>query len=112
MCIRDSIQDGAQIVTVNCRLVEGKHVRALVDAVSAGLDQGIRKFVVDMTGADWINSAGVSALVKVHRIITEQEGRLLLARVSPKVEHILTITKLARVFTRRGSVEEALAALE
>ena len=112
MSIQYTVHDDIQVVTVNSRLVEADHVRALVDVVNAGLEQGLRKFVIDMSVADWINSACVSALVKVYRIVTEQEGKLLLARVAPKVEHILIITKLARIFTRCATVAEALAALK
>lgn len=101
----------AQIVKVDSRLVSAGDVRELVGAVERGITSGVRKFVIDMSGADWINSAGISALINAYRKAQDVEGNLVLSKVSAKVEQILIITKLARVLRHFPTTEEAITEL-
>ncbi len=111
MGIGTNIQGDIQVVTVDSRLVAVGDVRDLVGAVEQGIGQGLRKFVLDMTGADWINSAGISALINSYRQAQDAGGDLVLAHISSKVEQILVITKLAKVFRSYPTVAEAIAAI-
>ena len=111
MGIEIRIQGEIQLVTVDSRLVAAGDVRDLVGAVEQGIARGLRKFVLDMAGADWINSAGISALINTYRQAQDAGGDLVLARITSKVEQILTITKLARVFRSYPTVEAAIAEL-
>ena len=111
MSVKIDIRGEVEILAIDSRLVSADHVRELVDAVKHGIDQGVRKFVVDMSGADWINSAGISALINSYRHAQDVEGNLVLAKVNAKVEQILVITKLSRIFKRYPTIEVAIKAL-
>jgi anti-sigma B factor antagonist len=111
MGIGTNIQGEIQVVTVDSRLVAVGDVRDLVGAVEQGIARGLRKFVLDMAGADWINSAGISALINAYRQVQDAGGDLVLARLTAKVEQILIITKLSQVFKSYVSVDEAIEAL-
>jgi anti-anti-sigma factor len=111
MSVESTTHGDVQILSIIGRLVEDTDVRALVNAVKAGLKDGRRKYVLDLAGVDWIYSAGVSALITVYRETTDRSGNLVLAAVTQKVKQILTITKLDRVFDQYDTVDDAVAAL-
>ena len=82
----------------------------LETAVGALADHGTR-MIVDLSDVSFISSAGLTELVRVAAQVNTQEGRLILAAVTPFVEGVLQATNLVRFFDMTGSVDEALRML-
>ncbi len=55
-------------------------------------------WVLDMSQVEFIDSAGLVALVEVLQIATSAQARLVLCGLNPKAKLILDITQLDRVF--------------
>lgn len=70
----------------------------------------VEKLIIDLTDVDYIDSAGLSALLLARRQQAEHEGDVRLVGASPDVVSLLQLTQLDRAFPLYNSVEEALAA--
>ncbi|OPG02943.1 hypothetical protein B1L11_41405 [Microbispora sp. GKU 823] len=66
--------------------------------------------VLDLAAVSFCDSAGLSALVYVLRGCQALDIGIALAAVEPRVERILSLTRLLSAFDRYQSVEEALDA--
>ncbi len=72
------------------------------------LEKGTRKVVLDLADLKVINSMGLGVLVASLTSIRNRGGDLCLARLSDKVEGVLTLTQLIRVIKTYDSVERAV----
>ena len=70
----------------------------LRDRINALLDQGLRKFILDMEDVSHIDSFGLGQLVAAWTTITGKGGEMTLVRPNAHVLKLLEITKLNTVF--------------
>lgn len=75
------------------------------DGFVSYLRKGVRTLRVDMSRVDFVDSAGVAALLKVSRAFQDEGGTLILLAPSPNLQRILKIAKLDRVMTIEQSPE-------
>jgi len=66
---------------------------ALHDAV----DRGTGDIVIDLRGVDHIDATGLGVLVGAYRRAQRGERRLILRAVPPRIQRLLTVTRLHRV---------------
>jgi anti-sigma B factor antagonist len=71
-------------------------------------NDGRRQFVLDLDGVPFIDSAGLSALVRLFKQVRGHGGRLGLAALQPPVRHVFELTRLERSFDVYPDVAEAL----
>ena len=74
------------------------------------IEEGKSHLVVNLNGVDFIDTAGLGALVSALKRLKQsgQHGDVRLVHVKPPVESVLELTRLHRVFSRYDSVEEAV----
>lgn len=72
---------------------------ALIDAAPAG-GGGL---VIDLSRTRTVDSAGLGALVLVHRYATARHQAVRLRAVSAELRSLLTLTKLAALFQVEGA---------
>ena len=75
--------------------------------VRSELEQGRATVVVDLSGTDYVDSAGLGTLVLLNKEARAVGGCLVLAGLSDHVRDLLRLVRLDEVFTIVGSVEEA-----
>jgi len=75
------------------------------------IDGGARFVVVDLAGTTFIDSTGLGVLIRGVERLRSKDGRLAVVCVDPNMTKIFEVTGLDRVFSIRGSREEALAML-
>ncbi|HUB70384.1 MAG TPA: STAS domain-containing protein [Acidimicrobiales bacterium] len=75
----------------------------LVDLASRGQNQ----LVVDLEGASFLDSVGLSVLVAGLKRARSQGGELALVSTRPVILNVLQVTGLTRVFPIFGTVDEA-----
>src|ERR1700730_6859511 len=63
-----------------------------------GLIPDAKRIVLDLTGLEYIDSAGLGALVSVYMAAGRAHCELELANPKPRVRDLLKITKLATIF--------------
>jgi anti-sigma B factor antagonist len=81
----------------------------LQELVRERLAAGDRRFIINLAGCAWIDSAGLGELIKALVAVMRQGGKLKLAAVPGKVNDILTVTNLTQVFEVYEDEAAALA---
>ncbi len=70
----------------------------------------VKTLVLDLSGVEYMDSAGLSALLLAQRQQNHHHGDMRIAGASEEVRSLLALTALDRVFPMYETVEEALAA--
>jgi anti-sigma B factor antagonist len=81
---------------------------ALRDCLTAKLQQGSRRVVVDLSRVRYIDSSGLSSLVASANAFAAENGRLVLCSAPAGVLRILQLTKLDEYFQLAGDRGSAL----
>src|SRR3982751_6666629 len=77
-------------------------------ALSASLAKAKASLILDMSGVDYVSSAGLRALMIVHKAAKAANKHFAVAALQPLVAQVFTITKFNQVF----SVFDTVAAAE
>jgi anti-sigma B factor antagonist len=96
------------ILILNGRLVLEDLDASLRPTLEALIQRGRVKLVLDLTNVNYIDSAGVGFLVSKYTSARRRGGDLKLVDVTPRVERVLEITRLVRVFELFDTQEQAL----
>jgi anti-anti-sigma factor len=81
------------------------------DALLAALNAGALGLVVDLTGTTFIDSAGVTALVRASRRAAASEATMRLAVTAAPVLRVLSLVGVDRLIEVHPSVAAAVASL-
>ncbi len=112
MKIKEKIENHVAILTLSGKMMGGPETTALHDHIRGLINDGITKVVIDLGDVKWMNSSGMGVLMACTTTLKSANGQLVLARVSEKVNSLLIITQLIKVFETYETVERAVAALE
>jgi anti-anti-sigma factor len=74
---------------------------------AAYLEQGYRKFVIDMNKVSFMDSASIGCLMDFYRKVQAVDGRVHLAAVQPRIDTLLAIAKAKSLFGIYRTVDEA-----
>jgi anti-sigma B factor antagonist len=107
--VKTRMEGDVAVVSVSGKLMGGPESDALRNEVKNLIDEGKRKFVVNLKGVPWINSTGLGALMAVYTSIQRSEGVLRLCHVSDRIQSLFMITKLLTIFDTYPTEEEAIA---
>jgi anti-sigma B factor antagonist len=91
--------------------VDLTNAEGLRDALLGALNAGARGLVVDLTATTFIDSAGVSALVRASRRSAATEATVRLAVTAPAVLRVLNLVGIDRLIEVHPSVADAAASL-
>lgn len=109
MKVKTRMEGDIAVISVSGKLMGGPESDALRNEVKNLIDEGKRKFVVNLKGVPWINSTGLGALMAVYTSIQRSEGVLRLCHVSDRIQSLFMITKLLTIFDTYPTEEEAIA---
>jgi anti-anti-sigma factor len=98
------------VVSVAGKLIGGSDNSVMFhDMFKTAIEEGRRRFVVDLAGAEWANSQGVGMLIGAYTSTSNAEGHLVLANAGDRIQDILDVTRLNLIFKSFDSEEEATA---
>jgi anti-sigma B factor antagonist len=95
------------LLDVSGRLTSFETV-ALRDAIAQLLKQKRNQIVLNLSGLQYIDSSGIGELARNYVSVVKQGGQMKVVGLSSKVEDVLKITQLYRVFPEFPSEEEAV----
>ena len=81
----------------------------LDDELTRLIDDGAASLVVDLSGVDFLDSTGLSVLVKALERLRDRGGRLDVVVTAERVAKVFRITGLDAMLALHGSLAEALA---
>lgn len=87
------------------------NAEGLRDALLSALNDGARGLVVDMTGTTFVDSAGVTALVRASRRASATESTVRLAVTAAPVLRVLNLVGIDQMIEVHPSVSAAVASL-
>lgn len=74
----------------------GEFRQQLIEAVETSQDTSL---LVDMKGVEFMDSAGLMALIEAFRLAQDKQRALSICSVTPPVRMLFELTQLDRVFT-------------
>jgi anti-sigma B factor antagonist len=87
----------ALVVDVIGRIALADGTVAVRDVIRGLVDQGKKRIVVNLNGVDYVDSAGLGELVRMHATVHSHGGELKFVNPSKNVNNLLQITKLDKV---------------
>lgn len=95
------------VIHLNGMLMDKTHSAPLLAEVENMIKEGTNRFVINLSGMDYMNSSGLNTLVNILTKARTKGGEVMVANVSEKVKQLFLITKLNTLFTITNSTEEA-----
>ena len=111
MKIKEKIENHVAILSLSGKMMGGPETTQLHDRIRSLINDKITKVVIDLGGVKWINSSGLGVLMATMTTLKNSGGELKLAKVTEKVESLLMITQLMRIFETYETVDRALSAM-
>jgi anti-sigma B factor antagonist len=74
-------------------------------------EEGQYKLVVDLSGLDYISSAGAGVFIGAIGTAQENDGNIILMKPSPTVKEVFDLLGLSQIFTFKDDRDSAAAAL-
>jgi anti-anti-sigma factor len=108
--VRKTLPSGVTVLEIRGRVTLGLDTRRLEETASQFEREGVTRLVFDLTGVDYMDSAGLSLLTRCAVAMRNAGGALHIAGANAKIQHLLKVTRLDSVVPSYGSVEEACAA--
>jgi anti-sigma B factor antagonist len=107
----EKLPEGRAFVTLAGSMTLGTSLKVADSQIHSAIADGITRIVVDLSGVDYVDSAGLGTLVFIYGTLNEKNGALRLCGVSPRVLSLLQLTKTDTFLAVDPSREASLAAL-
>ena len=96
------------VLDLSGRITLGEGDALLKDKLHSLLHQGRKDVLLNLGNVQYVDSAGLGAIVSAYTTMTRDGGSLKLVNVTKKLQDLLSITKLLTVFETFDSEDEAL----
>ncbi|MDP0497466.1 STAS domain-containing protein [Ruficoccus sp. ZRK36] len=110
MEITQEKQDSINILSLQGRL-DVSTSGSLDEKLTALVEAGEAKVLVDCRELDYISSAGLRVLLSAAKQFKKQEGSIALSTLNPNVKQVFEISGFTSIFPIYATREEALQAL-
>jgi anti-sigma B factor antagonist len=107
----EKLTEGSAVVTLLSSMTLGTSLKVADSQIHSAISEGATRMVIDLTGVDYMDSAGLGMLVFVYGTLNEKNGTLRLCGVAPRLRTLLKVTQTDAVLTIDATREESLAAL-
>jgi anti-anti-sigma factor len=82
-------------------------LRTLFEFQDAIRSQNPNNLILDLRGVEYMDSAGLGAVLEAHVSYQRRGKRVVLVNVPPRIETLFEVTHTDQILTRRASLEEA-----
>ncbi len=103
---------GITVVELEGNILGGPDASALNTQLHTFVATEKKHIVVDLKDVSFINSSGLSILIGGLTTMRKAGGDLKLANASKKIESVLEVTKLLKVFELHKTVADAVASFK
>src|SRR5687767_8943719 len=108
MQIAERESGSVTILDLSGKITLGEDGTLLKDKLHSLLHQGKKNLLLNLGQVQYVDSAGLGALVSAYTTVTREGGSLKLLNITKKLQDLLSITKLLTVFETFDSEDEAL----
>jgi anti-sigma B factor antagonist len=96
------------VLDLSGKITLGEGDVLLKDKLYSLLNQCRKDVLLNLENVQYVDSAGLGAIVAAYTTMTRDGGSLKLANITKKMQDLLSITKLLTVFETFDSEDEAL----
>lgn len=109
--LKENLQNGIVLLTVR-GFLDAHTFEELERTINDLFDQNHYKLVVDLSGLDYISSAGAGVFIGAIGTAQENDGNIILMKPSPNVKEVFDLLGLSQIFTFKDTREEAVTILK
>lgn len=108
MDIKERVVAGISILDLSGKIVLGEGDMQVKERIKDLLADGQRKILLNLAEVNYIDSAGLGALISSYTTARREGGTLKLVNLTKRIKDLLAITKLITVFETFENEPEAL----
>lgn len=97
------------VLRPHSRLLGDDATEEFRDHARALNEEGVTCLVVNLVDVDWMNSAGLGAVLDAYQRFTKRGAHVHIAAAGPRIMDLLKITRLAQVLDLYPTEEAAIA---
>jgi anti-sigma B factor antagonist len=109
MDIKERVVEGVSVLDLSGKIVLGEGDGQVRDRIKDLLSDGQRRILLNLGDVNYIDSAGLGALISSYTTTKREGGQLKLVNLTRRIQDLLAITKLITVFDTYDDEKEALA---
>ena len=109
--LKEKLPPGIVFLTVR-GFLDAHTFEELERTINDIFEDGIYKLGIDLSGLDYISSAGAGVFIGAIGTAQENDGNIILMRPSPNVKEVFDLLGLSQIFTFKDTREEASKALK
>ncbi len=109
MDIKERVVNGVSVLDLSGKIVLGEGDGQIRDRIKDLLADGQKKILFNLGEVNYIDSAGLGALISSYTTTKRQGGNLKLVNLTRRIKDLLAITKLITVFETHENEDEAIA---
>src|SRR5713226_1868550 len=102
--------NGIYLLALKGRLIMGQESSGLLTMIDNLLASGATRMVVNLEQVNYVDSAGIGALIEMHRKTKARGGSLKLCHLGPNLRQALEMARLLPIFETCPSETAAAAA--
>ena len=104
--------NGVYVLSLKGRLVLGDESGGFRSTVENLLKTGANKIVINLEGINYVDSAGLGAIIEAHRNTKARGGHLKLCNLGPKFRQALEFVRLINIFETFPTESAALQSFQ
>ena len=108
MLIEERAAGDVAILDLKGRMTLGEGNEILKDKVNSLVLQGRERIVLNLAAVPYIDSAGLSEIVRTYTTVSRQRGSLKLLGLTKRIADLLSITALLTVFETYDNEADAV----
>jgi anti-sigma B factor antagonist len=105
------IEPDITVVELSGKLALGRESQRIESLVEELVKRGTQRVIVDMSGVDYIDSAGIGMVALAAGKLKEVGGKLAVVAPDGRVLQLLKLTQMNTIVAVRSTVEEAVSAV-
>jgi anti-anti-sigma factor len=109
--LKEKLHGGVVLLSVK-GFLDAHTFEELEKTINDIFEEGSYKLAVDLSGLDYISSAGAGVFIGAIGTAQENDGNNILMRPSPNVKEVFDLLGLSQIFTFKDNREDAAAALK
>jgi anti-sigma B factor antagonist len=113
MSIKSSSLDDGNVVVLEPKgsLIGGNETDELKSVLTAQLEQGKVKVILDLADVTYMNSSAIGILTVAHASFQAKGGKMILCNLNKNISNIFLVTKLSTIFLSEDKREDAILAI-
>ena len=109
--VKEKLGDTVTVLSVK-GFLDAHTFEELEKTINELFEEGNYKLAVDLSGLDYISSAGAGVFIGAIGTAQENDGNIILMRPSPNVKEVFDLLGLSQIFTFKDTREDAAKALK